>query len=58
MEGTNPLYSIRMIDENEEPETYYHMGIIDYLVEYKCRKRTEVISKKCMAFNPRLDISV
>jgi hypothetical protein len=37
---------------------YYHVGIIDYLIEYGWKKKLEVFFKKFIACNPYLDISV
>jgi len=39
-------------------EKYYHIGIIDYLIKFNLRKRSEVFFKKLGALNPNLDISV
>lgn len=52
--ATNPFFSMR---STQEP-FYYHMGIIDYLTEYTCRKAVEKFTKKLAACNPSLDTSV
>jgi len=39
-------------------EKYYHIGIIDYLIQFNFRKKSEVFFKKMKAFDPNLDISV
>jgi len=48
------LISMRSTHE----ELYYHLGIIDYLIPFNCRKKLEVFSRKLLACNPRHNISV
>lgn len=39
-------------------DKYYHIGIIDYLIQFGLKKRSEVFFKKLGALDPNLDISV
>jgi len=39
-------------------DLYYHLGIIDYLIPFNCRKKLEVFSRKLLACNPKHNISV
>jgi len=50
---TQDLRSIKSTKEN----LYYHIGIIDYLIVYDCKKAMETFGKKLSACNPNLDIS-
>ena len=46
--------SMRSIQE----DVFYHIGVIDYLIEYNSKKRLEKFGKKLIACDPKLDISV
>jgi 1-phosphatidylinositol-4-phosphate 5-kinase len=50
----NPFMSIQSAKE----PLYYHMGIIDYLTLYTCRKSCEKWAKRIQKFNMKLDTSV
>ncbi len=51
------LRSLRSVREEEE-HLYYHVGIIDYLIKYTWKKRLEKWSRKLLACNLKLDLSV
>jgi len=44
--------------KSTKEDKYYHIGIIDYLIQFNLRKKSEVFFKKLKSFNPNLDISV
>ena len=44
--------------KSTQEDKYYHIGVIDYLIQFNLRKKSEVFFKKLSAFNPNLDISV
>lgn len=44
--------------KSTEERLYYHIGIIDYLIEFNMKKKAEVFFKKLIALNPNLNISV
>ena len=52
-----PSQSLQSIRSTKEA-FYYHVGIIDYLVQYTNRKRLEKFGKKILACNSNIDISV
>jgi len=53
-ENRESLISMR----STQDDLYYHLGIIDYLISFNCKKKLEVFVRKLLACNPNHNISV